>query len=785
MKLRAKLLLIVVIPLFLVYAAYISLDFSRGRTAAVETVRTALGEQVGRHAALLDVFFAKMASETNIAATLLAENAPETLNEMAAIQRAILNGNPDVSSTMLAYAPNALGLGHDFFGARVLRTNWGDSSTLVTREALNSDYLAEDWFVTPLQTFRGSWTEPYYMDDFSARLMCTYSAPIIINGTAQGVLALDAGVEHITQLLHTLTIPGGYSVLVSRSGAILSHPDPELIVPQSLDRLAEERGLPELADFARLLKTTETDGVLFLNRLVDVENVFVAYARVPGTGWFLLGVVEEAVVMAPVLDRLYDSVLQLAGSALLVFLFIYLLAARQISIPLASIAAGARRVAKGDLDTPVIIPAQKDEISELAVAFNTMQTSLKSHISARVQDATARRMAEGENKAKSDFISNMSHELRTPLNAISGMAYLALNTELTEKQAKYVRQIQDSSKQMLTLIDDIFTFTSVESGSVAVVNAVFDPRQELEDIIAPYKKAAVEKHLVFNLSVAETIPQLLMGDTNLIRQALDKLLDNAVKFTHEGAIFLECVLWEPSPPETGPEHALMAYKRPPCPPPGAADGSAENNEPALTVRFLVKDTGIGIAAEQREKVFMAFSQADTSSTRRYGGMGLGLSLARHLADLMNGSLTLLSTPGRGTTMELALPMWKAPLHAAVQARRQPQQRPASLAVSSQAAGSGTAQARPSRYLLNSSANKNMSLLRADCEYGLSLEALQNLEALLAANDDRAVDAFSELADSLKAVMPALYVSLRLSMNKLDYSQAVKLLNDAIIRIKTL
>jgi PAS domain S-box-containing protein len=235
----------------------------------------------------------------------------------------------------------------------------------------------------------------------------------------------------------------------------------------------------------------------------------------------------------------------------------------------------------------------------------------------------ARDKAETANRAKSDFLANMSHEIRTPMNAVIGFTNLAMECQNPEEQRGYLSQIQDSSKSLLGILNDILDLSKIEAGQMSFENTVFNLDALLHSLNRMFSLRAQEKGLEFTLIRDEKIPNLLLGDQLRLRQILTNLLGNSLKFTRHGKVTLDVQ-------------------------------ATQVNDCGIALNISIQDTGIGMTEVQTANLFQAFMQADNTITRRFGGTGLGLNISRNLAKLMGGDIMVESTPGVGSIFKLQI-----------------------------------------------------------------------------------------------------------------------------------
>ena len=502
-------------------------------------------------------------------------------------------------------------------------------------------------------------TEPYV---YEGKMIVEQTYPILVDGRFVGIAGVDRALSDIEAFLQDIRAREGVDVfLVSRAGRFVA------ATTETRDASGEWR------NFLRTRTVSETEYVELLAPIheghrkaflladdpIDGERSYFAAAPVPTGAWTVVVRKREAAVIAPIRERL-AGLSGLVGTGLLAVMAVSLWVTSTISRRIRRTVAVADRVALGDVSVESDLDTEsRDETGLLAVSFNRLMESYRDieqmavavaegdfsqrlakrsdrdvladalnemSEKRRAADEAVRRArdeAEEANRAKSDFLAKMSHELRTPMNAIIGYSEMLQEEAEELGQDDFIpdlKRINSAGRHLLALINDVLDLSKIEAGKMELHHERFGIAEMLEDVVAT-AQALVAKNE--NELVVERDEDLgdMTADLTKVRQTLFNLLSNASKFTKRGRI------------------TLSAHR---------TDGGAR-------VRFAVTDTGIGMTPEQAGRIFESFAQADSSTTRRYGGTGLGLTITKRFCEMMGGSVDVASEEGSGSTFTIELP----------------------------------------------------------------------------------------------------------------------------------
>ena len=403
-----------------------------------------------------------------------------------------------------------------------------------------------------------------------------------------------------------------YVYLVNNEGRVIVTDDPNVKILEIFPDLLVKKYLLD-----NVVQQVKAGSIIYTD--ARSEMVMAGFADMAEFGinkamdWSIIAIAPLRKIMQPV--KKFSRTLQFfTFSALILSAFVLYLSSHTILHSVKKLIEGARKVDEGDLTFRVKLPHQ-DEFGYLA---DTINNTLDHLVDAQME-------ANASNAAKSEFLANMSHEIRTPMNGVLGMLTLLEGTELNSKQRESVATIRTCGDGLMIVLNDILDFSKIEAGKLRIETHPFSLKQCIDGAIFLLSGKASEKGLVLVCDIAADIPDGYNGDINRIRQILVNLVSNAIKFTDKGSVTVSV---------TGKEKEGEVYE----------------------IHFSVQDTGMGISAEDQLKLFKSFTQVDTSSTRNFGGTGLGLVICDQLLKLMNGKIWLESLPGAGSNFSFCLPM---------------------------------------------------------------------------------------------------------------------------------
>lgn len=524
------------------------------------------------------------------------------------------------------YCVNSKGIIQVHPKAELIQTDLSEYSFMKTQKTLKRGYIEYLWKNPDEAKER---PKALYMDYFepwdwiisTSSYRSEFNKLVNIKDYSEDILSVKIGKT-------------GYMYVLDLNGVLVTHP---------------------FSEGENIIDSKDEKGNYFVREISAKKNGQIIYPwknvgeKVPKDKMVIYKYLEEIgyIVAAGIyIDELYYEVYRLGYviifTTIMAALFAFILSMRlskSFTNPIIELKLASEEILSGNYGARSEV-VSNDEIGDLAHAFNNMVIQIErnydeivnqkikiegysKNLELMVEDRTKelneiKEKAEAATLAKSDFLANMSHEIRTPINAIMGFSELALRTQMNFKQKDYISKIDLSAKTLLGVINDILDFSKIEAGKLKMEQINFNLQDVLTGLIDMISVMTNEKGLNLYSKIAADVPLELVGDPLRVGQVLINLVNNAVKFTEKGQISVMVGL-----------HTLQ--------------------DDSCMLQFIVKDTGIGISKDHIDNLFLAFSQADTSVTRKYGGTGLGLSISKHLVGLMNGNIEVASVEGKGST----------------------------------------------------------------------------------------------------------------------------------------
>ena len=411
LSLRTKLVLSIGVPLLAAYLFMAWCEYRLGQREALANMASHLTELAARPAAELDGDLSTAAELSRTVAILIAPSTDLTAEGIRAMLQDNLRANPKVFGMCAAFERNAFSRDVAAFAAYYCR-HQHEGLRYVDVATAFPDYTNLNWYRPARAGGRPFWTEPYFDTGVGERLMTTYVAPMTRDGRFRGVVTVDLLSEDLLQELARIRIGSGYCALVSRKGTFISHPDPSLVMRESIFTLARRHGLDELADAGKEMVAGKT-GVRRIRDFATGRPKWMVYAPVESAGWSLAAIIPEHEVLAPVYARLLRS-LGILGAGLLVILGIVLLVSGRVTRPIGRLAAAAASLGQGDQTTRVPDVSGNDEVAQLARRFNAMVADLKSNVEGRIREEAARREVEGELNAAREIQASLLPAMLPP-----------------------------------------------------------------------------------------------------------------------------------------------------------------------------------------------------------------------------------------------------------------------------------------------------------------------------------------------------------------------------------
>ncbi len=465
----------------------------------------------------------------------------------------------------------------------------------------NYDYMNSYWYKSSMEQFRKNkhkfWLKAYHRSlDKSQKPVITLTMPLEDgNGRTIGLIRVDWAIEDIETRIENLQP-------TKNSKIFFGSKELDYFILCN-NKETHENKIKKWSDYDPEYKVKPTKGKVTFEKLKIKKTTYIIFSTILDNDVTLTVCVPRNEIYASIdLHNILVCIIIMLVFLVSLITTLYFVSKSLIK-PLELLNKNAKLIGKGDLDKKIEIDSD-DEVGELATSFNLMTDNLKGHIE--------------KDKAKNRFVANMSHEIRTPLNGILGFLRLLAITKLDDEQKDYIEEIKNSSVILLTTINDILDYSKGEANKIILEHVSFNIKELMKNLSLYTRTNSKDKKIETITEFDENIPENIFGDEVRLRQVLMNLINNSLKFTEKGYIKIEANLI------------------------GKTDTEAQ-------IEFKVTDTGIGITKEKQAKVFEEFTQADESTTRKYGGTGLGLAICNNIITLMGSELKLDSEEGKGAS----------------------------------------------------------------------------------------------------------------------------------------
>ncbi len=480
---------------------------------------------------------------------------------------------------------------------------------LSTHNLIKRALSGESVISTEIEPDPGLFRETSYDDSLVASgnsaLMIEAGAPIFLRNKLIGAVLAGYLLNNNTNIVENMKkVTGGMECLILMRDKIISS---TFFVKKGLSLVGKHLLLGLDRGNSSEIKQVELLGNRYLFAFQRIKNI-----NNENVG--LLGVASHLERMEVMISATRNRMLLISAGGVLFAIILTVLLSRRIVGPIKAVVVAMDAMGEGKLSHRVTI-RQKDEVGKLIDGFNRMADSLCER---QLQLENEKRTALEASRLKSEFLANMSHEIRTPMNGIIGMTDLALGTDLTREQKEYLETVKISADSLLALLDSILDLSKIEAGQVELEEIAFDLRTTLEAATDMLAVRAHDKGLELACHLKQDVPTAMVGDPLRLRQIIINLGGNAIKFTDKGEVVIRVEV-------------------------------EKEEESSVFLHCMVLDTGIGIPPDKTETIFKSFTQADGSTTRKYGGTGLGLDISRKFVEMMGGRIWVESEVGKGST----------------------------------------------------------------------------------------------------------------------------------------